>query len=279
MLGRERLGERERVVAVGAATRHATAPVSAAPGAPVRERVEECRVAEAATTSVPGAVLGLGEQVEPQRLGIGVAGGDQSRSLGPAKPSMPTCRTPAAWPPARTGSRADDHVDRRRWTRSRTRARRSHGHRPSGRRRGAGEPAGAEHEGIELAVARGGEHTAIRSTPATRAGDAPIRRCSGTGPGRRGRRRRRANRSGAEEHAVDRRARPSAAMRRPMQRHRADVLDRALDGRGGPVGRAAPPPRRARRLRPAAAAAPARRCRACGSSRVRPRHRRRGRPR
>ncbi len=46
----------------------------------------------------------------------------------------------------------------------------------------AGEPAGTEDDGIDVAVlASGGAHTAMRSTPASRAGTTPITTVLGYG--------------------------------------------------------------------------------------------------
>ena len=185
VLGGERLGERDQPGPRSApSTRQATAPVSAPCVRRPSNCVEQFRASRRPRPPACRAVLGLRQQVERERLGIDVAGrrSRADRSGRRNRRSQPG-RTPAAWPPARTGCRADDHVDGRRPTRSRTRARRSPARPPSGRRRATpGEPAGREHDRIELAVPRPAASTRRScSTPAILAVTAPITTVLGYG--------------------------------------------------------------------------------------------------
>ena len=91
-------------------------------------------------------------------------------------------RTPAAWPPARTGSRVRRSRRPAPPTRFRRRAPRSPGRHPSGRpsrRRRAGTRRGSP--GSTSPSAPGGAHTATSRTPATRAGTTPITTVLGYG--------------------------------------------------------------------------------------------------
>ena len=159
MLGRERLGQRERPLGPSKPRRRrTTAPMSGAPASSAASRSSSVRRAETADDERPRAVLGLGEQVERQRLGVGVRrSAITSRSLGPAKPSIPTRPGHLALGLLDVQvAGADDHVDRPGSTRSRRRARRSPGRRPSGRRSSAPVSRQArEDRRVDLAVAAG----------------------------------------------------------------------------------------------------------------------------
>ena len=94
VLGRERLRERQRRLHVGG--QHSGAG----------QRVEQRGVVAHGDGQRAGPVLGLGQEVEPQRRGVRVAGGDHGQVAGPCEAVDPHgAPRPGAWPPAPRGCR------------------------------------------------------------------------------------------------------------------------------------------------------------------------------
>ena len=127
-------------------------------------------------------MLGLREQVERQRLGVGVAVGDQHHVARPGEPVDPDLaeHLPLGLLHVKVAG-TDDHVDgRHRLGPVRERGDRLRAAHPVDDRR-AGQPAGAEDDRVDLAVkARRRAHGDLL-TPATRAVTTPITTVLGYG--------------------------------------------------------------------------------------------------
>ena len=239
---RERLGRR-RPTSCRCSGASASANASAASSRP--RGIRDCRRARraarrsslTATTSDVLAVLGLGAQVERQRARVGArATRSRVRSLGPAKPSMPT--TPAHLPLGLLHvevAGADDHVDAPDRLGPVARARRSPARRPCGRpRRPRTAPRRRGSPGAAAPT------TTTSSTPAARAVTAPItHRRRVRAPGRRARRPPRAAPGTSRSRTVW----PCSSVDRPSS---SPARPRATASH---VGRSRPPAPRARRDR------------------------------
>ena len=166
----------------------------AAPTAPVSRHVRRARRGARRAVRAPprrrpqrpGAVLGLGEQVQRERIGIGVAG-RRPRTGRSARRTRRSRRrqTPGAWPPARTGSRG--RRSRRRRDRLGAVGQRGDSLRPAHRVDGgrAGQTARREYRPVDRRRGQAG-HTTTSGTPATRRGHRrPSRPYSDTPPDRR----------------------------------------------------------------------------------------------
>ena len=115
VLGRERLGERERRAASGTPTSAIAAPLSGASASCAATSSSSAGVVADGDRERPVAVLGLGQQVDRDQRRVGARGRDaRSRRSGPAKPSMPTppeTSRLASWTQRLPGP--GDHVDAR----------------------------------------------------------------------------------------------------------------------------------------------------------------------